>query len=351
MAKSQKKTNEVKEPSIIVRPVARMGGLDNIHVALLVLVAILIAIVVVVSYSRPVLVKTISNCTYGALNGTCYTPAQNVSSIKGIVEKTLASYAYVNSPTYVLAYMSNVSAINASFIPTSGEWLASFPFNEPEANGSTAKVVLSMLISDKTGKLVGVSSNIGIPSSPTNNTVVSEGVIKIAKQISCAEPTPLHVQWFMDPYAPSAIQSLSNVTNIQSTYGSKVNLTINIIQSQYTQQYADTYGTGNALALGAYVFCASRQGNFTRFSNNLQTAYDGQYMPPSELASIASSSGLNSSSLNMCVNGADHQISAQTLLGQFYGVDITPSVVTDCEYMSLPTTERGAICYSNSTLC
>lgn len=349
MAKGSKKASEVNEPSMIVKPISRMGGLDNIHAALIVVIAILIAIVLVISYSKPVLVKTSQlNCTYGSLNGGCVTPIHNASQVRSIVENKLADYAYLNTSLYVLAYLSNVSAMSLSYVPSSSQWLATLPVKNPVANGT---LMVSMLINDATGQVTSVYIQSFTPPNVTNNIVVAPGVIKLVKQSACTSG-PAKVQWFLDPYAPGAVQSLLNATALQSKFGAKMNLSMNILSSQYTQSVASTYGSNNADALGQYIFCASGQKQkFPLFVANLNIAYDNAYLSPNTLASVAATSGLNTTALSACISSSSSAINAQALLAQFYGIVISPSVVTDCAYMSLPSTANSAICYGNSTMC
>ena len=56
------KEKKIKEPSMIVRPIGRLGGLDNLHVTLIIVIALLFALLLAVSYSKPIL---ITNSTPG----------------------------------------------------------------------------------------------------------------------------------------------------------------------------------------------------------------------------------------------------------------------------------------------
>ena len=347
-----KKQADVKEPSILVRPIRKLGGLDNIHLALLVLVAILIALVVVVSYSKPVIVKSISNsslnCTYSAVNGTCANPMHNATQIKLSVERQLANYQYLNSSLSQIAYLANVSAMNLTYAPASRMWYASLPVQNPSASGT---FVLTMTVNDITGSVQSASIQTVLPPILSQSYVASQGVIRDAKASVCAIQQPLHIQWFIDPYAPGAVQSLLNYTALQRRYGSKINASVDIIFSQYTTAYANAFGTSNAQALGQYTYCASSQPNFKLFAATLNSAFTNSYMSPNNLNAIAQSSGLNMGSLASCLNASSTSISAQELLAQYYGIVFTPTAVTNCEYISVPPTVRNAVCYSNSTMC
>ncbi|MDE1846039.1 MAG: hypothetical protein KGH53_02050, partial [Candidatus Micrarchaeota archaeon] len=82
MQAKQKKA--AKEAGIVVRPLGKMGGLDNIHVALIGLVVLLVALLLVVSSTSggagPV--NSTQSCAYGSLNGSCVVPLHNASEVK-----------------------------------------------------------------------------------------------------------------------------------------------------------------------------------------------------------------------------------------------------------------------------
>ncbi|MDE1860969.1 MAG: hypothetical protein KGH72_04615 [Candidatus Micrarchaeota archaeon] len=351
--KSELSRNDIREPSIIVKPIARLGGLDNIHMALLVLVVILILLLLFVSYTArtPPPSNTTSglNCTYGAVNGSCVNPIHNASQIRHDVEMLLANYGAINGSVSVLPYTSNVAAMSISYLPSSGSWYVSVPLSVQ----SSKPVYFSVLVNDRdTSQMVPFIQTVK-PGSINSNYVVSDGVIRIANQTSCGTEKPLNVYWFVDPYAPGGISTLNNLTSLESHFGSNVNFSVKILFTQYYQQTAQQYGANKTQVLDAYLFCASRQGNgkFSSFVSNLDSIYTNAYVAPAVLANVSINAGLNASSMNSCLSNFALVSTAQIEQAKYYGIPSSPAVLTDCQYLSIPQTARQAICYANSTLC
>ena len=351
--RSEKGTQQGNEPRIMIKPIGKYGGLDNIHVALLVLASILIAIVLALAYAKPVAIVAVPNaslnCTYGSYNGTCVLPVHNATQVRLIAEHALASYAIINSSLYVIAYYANVSAMDVSYIPTLGEWYVTLPIAN---NSVTGHIDYALTIDDRTGKVIGSYFRSFTPGE-ANNTVVAQGVMEISKGAYCGG-TPTKAQWFIDPYAPGSVLSLEVLANIENKFGSNVNASIDLLESQYTTSIEAVQGTSNTLALGQYIFCAQKQGTatFTKFAQTLNAAYGNVYIPMSVLDTVANDSGVNMTRLNSCIgNLTSTTYTAQTLLALHYGIIQTPNVVTDCNYLSTPATESSALCYVNSTLC
>ena len=124
----EKNAAHIKEPGLLVRPLGRFGGLDGIHITLIIVIALLFVLLAVVSYARPVVITnstSLANCTYGIFNGSCARPMHNTTQIKGLTGRILASYASVNSSLSLLPFISNVSSTNVTYLPASGEWYVS----------------------------------------------------------------------------------------------------------------------------------------------------------------------------------------------------------------------------------
>ncbi|MDE1828490.1 MAG: hypothetical protein KGH65_05000 [Candidatus Micrarchaeota archaeon] len=337
-----------EEPKIVVRPIGRLGGLDGIHVALILLVAILAALLLVVSNSQPITNSTGSlNCTFGSVNGTC-APMHNLSSVKMRVGQILASYAFVNGSLSVLPYFSSMQNLSAEYIPQSKEWFASVPATNPLTG---ERFYTSFLLYDSNLTLVRPYIQTVSTSKVVSNYVVSAGVVQLSGKVACLQQKPLQQYWFIDPYAPGSIASLNNLTSIQQRFGGGLNATIKIVSGSATLAIAQKQNVNNTQALGKYIFCAAPQSNFTRFVANLQSFFSNTYIAPSFLAQLANQSRLNLTSLNSCIATSTPTLNAQVILAQYYNITATPSVVTDCTYQSIPQTASKAVCYANSTLC
>ncbi len=340
-------TGNIKSPSILIRPITRLGGLDNIHVALLALVVILMALLMLISYYKPIGVPP-SNQTTTAIppNYSVYmihTPAQ----IKAIAERLIAGYAMTNSSISVLPYITNVSAMTVSYVPSMKDWYVQAPFRSPSSN---ATVYFSALISDATGGLVAPFMQAARPPQ-SGGQVVSQGVVKLSGRSYCSVQNPLRVSWFIDPYAPGAIASLKNLTELQSAYPDKVNISVDILYGSSFQYIANSAGTLNAQALGKYILCSSGQQRFPAFVSALNSVYDNGYLSPNALQSISATAGINQTQLNSCIADSGSAINAQAILAQYYNITFTPAVIVNCEYQAIPQTAREAICYANSTIC
>ena len=345
-----KTSSNIREPSILVKPISKFGGLDNIHIALIVLVVILILLVVAISFNTKItFVNQTSgaNCTSGSSNSTCAT-AHTSAQVKLFAEKVLAGYANYNSSLSLLPYISNISAMTEYYIPSSGYWYVSVPYNPPNQNKTYP---ISMLISDKNLTLLNTFFQ-GVPKPlSSSNYVPTKGVVKLAQQTSCSYGKPLQIYWFIDPYAPGAIQGLTYAARLENKLGARVNITPKILFTQYSQSIANTYGVNNTLTLGKYIFCGSMQKNFTGFINALNASYPNTYMQGYIIQGIAAASKFNIISLNACIASSQSAIAAQTVLARYYNVTSSSTVLTDCQYLSLPSTTRQAACYANSTLC
>ncbi|MEM3781351.1 MAG: hypothetical protein QXT43_00110 [Candidatus Micrarchaeaceae archaeon] len=329
------------EPRIIVKPLGRFGGLDNIHVALIVVVALLIALLLVVSYSKPVIIKQSNNTTIAK-------PAHSGAEALAQVQRLLASYGTANSSLSLLPYIAEVQNYSLAYVASENEWLVTVPAVNP-ATGT--RFVLGFLVNDTNiSKIVPFIQTV-TPSPISNNSVAYQGVVKLYNKYQCSTQRPLQLYWFIDPYEPGAIRSLLNASELESQFNGNISIGIKILNTQATQNIAKDYGIANAQLLGKFIFCASNQSDFSGFVNYLNSEYTGSFMGLGELSNIANESGLNYSSLIECVNNSQTTLNDQALLAQYYNITQTPSVVVNCEYLTIPETARNAICYANSTIC
>ena len=350
MAKKKEDVSRIKEKSVIIRPISKNGGLDSIHLALIVLVIVLVLLVAAISYTKEIVIKneSVSNCTYGTVNGTCSSPISTSSQIKAAFESIIASYSTSDSSLSIVPYLSNTNTISVQYLPASKEWLAGISGFNPTTNQS---FYFEALINDSDNSQFTPFIEIAKPANLSQNKLVSTGVIKLANKYSCLQTKPVQVFWFIDPYSPGSIASLSNMTALEKRFNSSVNVTMKMLYTQSSVGIAKQYGIANAQALSGYLFCASLQKNFSKFSENLNSIYTNSYVSPQTLASIANQTGLNNTQLSSCLANYPQVFERQNLLSSYYNITTSPAVVTNCEYESLPQTVQNAVCYANSSLC
>jgi hypothetical protein len=343
-----KLSKSIKEPSILVKPVSRFGGLDSIHITLMVLVAILILIVVAISYNTQVPVTNSTTSAQQCTAGQCSAPIHNATQVKRYAERVLAGYVGLNSSIALLPYLSNVSAMKVSYLAASKEWYATVPYTSPTSNSTYA---ITMAIYDSNLTLAGTLFQGVGPSSIPQNYVIAPGVVKLAGKTSCSANGPLQQEWFMDPYAPGGISSILEAEALQQKYAGKLNVSIREIFTQYSTAVADQYGLNGTLNLERYIICGSAQDNFTGFMRSLNASYSGTYVPLSVLQGIAQQSGFNMTSLDSCIASSPRLIDGQFATARYYNITSAPSVLTDCQYVSLPQTAMNAVCYARGSLC
>lgn len=342
-----KASSKISEPSIIVKPVSRFGGLDNIHVALIILVAILILVVIAISYNTKITVINETQNSTQTCVSNCITPTHNATQARMYAERVLAGYSSLNGTVSLLPYLTNVSAMKASFLPALRQWYVSMPYTNPSGN---ATYTITIAIYDSNLTLAGTLFQ-GVSPPVSKNYVVAPGVIQLAGQTSCSSSGSVQQDWFIDPYSPGGIQSLTQLTSLQNEFGSKINASIKPLFTQYSDAVSSTYGVNSTENLEKYILCGSQQSNFTGFVAALNASYSGSYMPLSVLQGIAAKSGFNGTSFNSCIANSQSAIDAETVVARYYNITSSPSVLTDCQYISLPQTSRNAICYARPGLC
>ncbi len=333
-----KKEKSIKEPSIIIRPIGRLGGLDSLHVTLLVVIALLFLIVLVVSYLKPVPIAnlTMSNATH------------NSTQIDAVAERFLASYVNVNGSDSLLPFITNVSTINATYVASLKSWYVSMSAKD---FGSKSAFELGLMINDLNTSQVTPLIEAAKPSQISENYVAADGVVRLNGKVACLQQAPVQVYWFIDPYAVGSVASLLNATTLQQKFGTKLNLSVRVITGSATEEIGSSAGLSNAQLLGAYTLCASQQSNFDAYVSNLNSLYSGSYMPGSVLANIANFSKLNQTQLGQCLADSPDLLYHDGLLASYYNVTQTPAAVVDCQYLAIPQTASDALCYANSTLC
>ena len=355
MARNKKdnRAKEIEESSVLVKPISRFGGLDNIHVAMILLIIILISILLLVSYSSPTLYnQTLKNNTQSCpyyVNNSCIMPTHNSSAILRAAATLLASYTYLNNSLSVLPFYANMSEAKVSFMPSQDAWYVSVPSSLPPSN---TIFYINMVVSDKNLSAITPFIEITRPVTNNSNYVVSDGVVQIYGKSSCGNSNKTEVYWFMDPYSPGAIASLNQMIELQNYFGSSVNITPEEMYSpQYSGLIASTYGESNTKMLGSYIYCASKESQFPNFVSALESAYSGSYLSPNTLDLLARSSGLNMASLSACISSSYSTINAQNYFSNYENIVSSVAVVTDCQYLALPQTAKQSVCYANPRLC
>lgn len=340
-----KKEKKIKEPSIIIRPIGKLGGLDNLHATLIIVIVLMFALLLFISYSKPIIVLNNMNQS----NNTTASSAQHTASqIKGIASRVLASYSTVNSSLSLLPFISDISSMNATYLPSMKSWYVSLLAKN---FGSGPTFAFSFLISDANTSKVTPLIQAAVPSEILDNSVASQGVVQLNGKYQCVNTSQTQVYWFIDPYSTGAVASLLNASSIERRFGSGVNVTMKIIFGSYTQSIAASSGLLNAEYLGKYIYCASQQKNFSAFASNLNSVYASGYVPQGVLSNIANYSKLDESQLGACLSNTTQPLNTQSLLAKYYNITQTPVEVVNCRYMSIPQTVQQALCYSNNSLC
>lgn len=337
---SSKKTP--KEPVFIVKRASKMGGLDYLHVSLIVLVLVLIALAFSLAYFKQGTV--LKNCDYGIVNGTCATPQYNASQVLGAAERILAGYAYVNSSISLLPYYSEPSKANISYIQSLNTWLVKMPYANPLASNRT--FYFSMLLSGSNLSLVqSFYQNIILPRQ-TNNSVVSFGTVQIAGKVFCQTRTPIPVYLITDPYAPGAFSAISEAANLSAAYGSKLNVSYKLIFTNYSTSWYAGYGAFQTQLLGRYLYCSSAQNDMQGYAANVIKIFAGRPLANETLYNTAVGSGLNGSELGSCLANSTSILTYQAQLAKFYNVVSTPQFVVNCRYSAIPETATSALNYT-----
>lgn len=342
---------------IVVKPIGRLGGLDRIHVALIALVLIMLALLLMVSYSKPVIVTnsslanaTATTCHYTYTNGTCAYPAHTRAEVLTQVDRILASYDNLPGDYGLIPYFSYINNDTAAYIPDNRTWYVAVPALNP-LTGNTFYETFALYDSNLSIKFASVQ---GVqPATVGNNQVVAQGVVSLSGKFACGSGNSTSVMWFIDPYETGAVQSLQYATAIENRFHSRANVSLELLYGPASQQIANSNGATNTEQLERYLLCASRQSNSTRFYSNLQSAYSNQYIQQSVLSGIANVSRLNTTQLNLCVNSVNTttQLNRQALLAEYYNITTTPAVVVSCRYLAIPSTAENAACYSDPNLC
>ncbi len=355
--KQIKNTKNITQPSVVIKPLGKFGGLDGIHIALIILIALTLAFLLYISFARQSIVILTNQtqsasdqtiCHYGYLNNSCITPIHNSSEILHIFEQYIAGYSSINGAQSLIPFISNVSMAKVYYIPYSHSWLVTVP--ERNINSNVIFNISAIINDINTSEVIPFIQTIK-PNNITNNFVAGNGYLKINDTISCSNSTTTPVYWFIDPYSAGGISSLYYLENLSQHFGSKISPTLEILYTQSSQEIADTYGLTNATLLGKYLFCSSQQGTFDTFASTLNSSYKNLYLNQQSLQQLAKNSGLNMSELSTCIASAGTIINRQAILAKHYNITSSPSVLIGCQYLAIPQTAYQSICSINNNYC
>ncbi len=338
MARSKSRGNanapiSPKEPVFIVKPALRMGGLDYLHVLLLIMVAILIALAISLAYFRQGVV--LRDCQYGIVNGTCAAPAHNATDAIAAAEHILAGYAALNTSLALVPYYTHTYAINASYVPARHEWLVDVPYTDPLLHNSTYHI--SLLLNGSTlGLVKAYLESVQPARANVGYAVAAYGTISDGKTL-CLNGTRVPVYLITDPYAPGALAGIRKLINFSQRH-SEVEPNYYFVFTGFSLQLYPRYGVNETQMLGRYLACAAQQGAYPQFVGALGTQFNGLPMAQPLLENIASVAGLNTSTLALCIDNSSQLLHDQAVLASYYGVVATPAMIVGCKYYTLPQT-------------
>ncbi len=337
----QKNKKAKKEPVFIVKAATKHGGLDYLHIALIVLVVVLVGVAFSLSIFKKGVV--LQNCPYGVVNSTCAAAPYTNGQVMDAVGKVLAGYSTVNSSLSLLSYYSLVNQSIVSYLSNQSGWLVEVPYIDPLLNNKTlyASFVLNPNLSLKTPFLSTIS-----PLRHTNNSVVSFGVVSISGKNTCNYTKPIPVYLVVDPYVPGFISYMKGALNLSKSREGSASFKYYFVFSAYSASFYGKYGAPNTQALGRYLACASQQPRFSQFISNLSIAYQGSPLSESMLSQMVAGSGLNSSAFATCMQSVNSTLFNQNTLVGLYNITSVPSYVVNCKYQTIPETANSAIGYA-----
>ncbi|MGC8479339.1 MAG: hypothetical protein ACP5M9_01580 [Candidatus Micrarchaeia archaeon] len=350
--------NKKSEPNLIIKPIGKLGGLDGIHVLLILLLIVALALLLYTSYAKQSILiitnqstnQTFNNtqCQYGVYKNSCVTPVHNATQIKKIFENLLASYTTVNNQDSLIPFISNTSQIKEYYSPLTKTWVVTVIDKDILTNST---FLFSAIINDTNTSKIIPSIQTVLPSLKSKNLVTGNGYIDLTNKTSCITENTTPVYWFIDPYSPGSINSLSYYEQIQKSFNKSISPDLYILYTQYSQEIANEYGLHNATMMGKYLFCASKQPNFDEFASTLNSSYQNLYISTSELNSIAKNSDLNITQLSSCISTAGTAINRQAIVANYYNVTASPFVVIGCKYQTIPQMAYQAICSIKNYTC
>ncbi len=344
MAKIPKNKSDKKEPVFIVKSASHLGGLDYLHISLIILVLILVALAfALATFKQGTLLET---CSGNVINATCMpNNAINASELIGVHDalgRILASYGSMNSSLSLVEYSSLINQSKIYYLTNQSMWLAIVPYKDPLYKNETFNI---SFILNKNLSLNSAYLSTLRPNTYTSNKVVSLDTVSIAGKYLCNYSKPLPIYYFTDPYAPGFISDINASIALAKKYGNTINVSYNFLFTQYAQSYYSSYGRVSTQQLGDYLVCASSQPKFNAFISNLSMDYNGKPISNATLYQMVEGSGLNISDFNSCISNAPSTIDSQSNLAAFYNITTVPTYIIDCKYQAVPYSINSAINY------
>ncbi len=343
----EKKKNQPKvvikkaAPAFIVKPATRGGGLDYLHITLILLVLILIGIAL--ALSRFTSVKLV-NCEYGIVNGTCASQSYNTSAALMSAKRIIAGYAASNTSLSLIPYYTIPSEYNAIYIQSSKTWFVYTPYIDPYTN----QTVSMLLVLNRNLSLNESLSQTIPPPYTSNDYAVANGTVKLAGHVASATSKPIPVNLVIDPYSKGSVPAIKALINASKRYGNAITPEYDFIFTATAQSKYPSFGKVETQALAAYIFCASNQTGFQNFMNYTAVAFTGNPVPISSLNTIINQSDINYTYMRECVLNSAKPLYYQSLFAQFYNITETPEFIVNGEYETISTRLNASIEYALS---
>lgn len=341
--KTKKNDQKKSDPVFIIKPVTKNGGLDYLHISLIILVIILISLAF--SLSRFNSVKLV-NCQYGINNGTCISSTTNSLQAIRAAEKVMAGYSTINTSLSLLPYYTLPNQYNASYITKLNKWLVYTPYTNPYTkNVVSMYIILNQNLTLNTSLMQTLS-----PIRVTDNYVVAPGTVSINGKLLSTTNTPISVNLIIDPYASGAISAIRSAVNSSMKYKNSIKMNYDFIFTNAASSKYNGYGVAETQQLASYIFCASKYTNFYNFTTNLSKVFNGNPLTQSQLSNIVNESGMNYKKIINCVATSSKPLYYQSLFAEFYNITSTPTFIVNGKYETISTKLNEAINYSLNTL-
>ena len=326
-------------PAFIVKSATRRGGLDYLHITLIVLVVVLVGLAL--SLSRFSAVKLV-NCEYGVVNGTCASQSYNSSAVLMSAKKIIAGYLSSNTSLSLIPYYTIPSEYNAIYAPVSQKWFVYTPYIDPYTN----QTVGMFLVLNKNLSLNESLSQTIPPSYTSNDYVIANGTVKLAGHVASTTSKPIPINLVVDPYSKDSVRAIEAMINASKTFGNEITPKYDFIFTATAQSKYQSFGIVETQALASYIFCASNQTEFPSFMNYTSVAFTGNPVPVSSLDTITNQSGINYTYMRECVLNSAKPLYYQSLFAQFYNITTTPEFIVNGEYETISTRLNASIGYA-----
>jgi len=276
--------------------------------------------------------QTANNTTNYSCPGLGFTPTQNSDDVKEYVGRVMASYSD-------LMYSSVPEPV---FDNCSGYWVA-----EVTLIKGMAKQIAVLEIDDETLTLNNAYLEAPVPPVISQNSVVTNGTVKLEGKISCSENNLTRVMLFSDPYCPNCILADEKVANFTDEYGDYVDFEYHVLQTtSYVMK--NSFGRDDVDRMSKYYICTQDQGMLKEFQQCAILKYrtKGVEAPlTKEETDSCLPEGLDTELFESCVAAAQYDISMDSKLAETYGIIETPVVLVDCQYRMHPTYLEHGFCF------